>query len=112
MRINEYNSLSEFTSQYIGVWGPSDRHWFGLDFSYHGKEYRFHTGIMSADESETLKDGRNVLFGLYMKETSSDKYKLLGQFATMDDVLKSKVIENTVFKNVIMADETELLGQD
>lgn len=30
MRLNEYTSLSEFTNQYIGVWGPSDDHWFGL----------------------------------------------------------------------------------
>ena len=30
MRINEYNSLEEFTSQYTGIWGPSDGHWFAL----------------------------------------------------------------------------------
>ena len=31
MRKNEYTSLEEFTSQYVGEWGPSDGHWFGLD---------------------------------------------------------------------------------
>ena len=39
MRINEYNSLEEFTSQYIGEWGPSDGHWLGLDFIFRGNEY-------------------------------------------------------------------------
>ena len=36
MRKNEYTSLEEFTSQYVGEWGPSDGHWFGLDFEYKG----------------------------------------------------------------------------
>ena len=33
MRKNEYNSLNEFLTQYIGEWAPSEGHWFGLDFS-------------------------------------------------------------------------------
>ena len=46
MRKNEYESLEQFTSQYVGEWNPSGGHWFGLDFMYRGKEYRFHTGCM------------------------------------------------------------------
>ena len=41
MRKNEYESLEQFTSQYVGEWNPSGGHWFGLDFMYRGKEYRF-----------------------------------------------------------------------
>ena len=111
MRKNEYTTLNDFTSQYTGEWNPSDGNWYGLDFSYHGNEYRFHTGTMYADENEVLEDGREVLFELYLKK-ENNTYTLLNQFATMDDVLKSTVIENTPFKIVIMADETELLGQD
>ena len=111
MRKNEYKVLKDFTSQYTGEWNPSEGNWYGLDFSYHGAEYRFHTGTMYENENEITSDGREVLFGLYIKN-DNDKYTLLEQFATMDDVLESNVIENTPFKNVIMADETELLGQD
>lgn len=112
MRKNEYNTLKEFTSQYIGEWNPSEGHWYGLDFSYLGNEYRFHTGTMYAGEDDVLEDRREVLFGLYKKLSNSNKYELLAQFATMDDLLESNVIEDTPFKIVIMADETELLGQD
>ena len=103
--------LEDFTNQYIGEWNPSDEKWYGLDFSYRGNEYRFRTGTMYANENEVLDDGREVLFSLYLKN-SNDEYTLLKQFATMDEVLDSDVIENTAFKIVIMADDTELLGQD
>lgn len=112
MRKNEYNSLEEFTSQYIGVWGPSDQHWFGLDFFYRGKEYRFHTGSMYNPENTILPDGRTASFGLYLRIEDTEKYQLLEEFATMEDVLESTVIGNRPFREVIMDDDTELLGQD
>ena len=71
MRINEYKSLDEFTSQYVGEWGPSDGHWYGLDFSYHGIEYRLHTGSMYKKGNTILPDGREALFGLYKKINGS-----------------------------------------
>lgn len=119
MRINEFNSLEEFTSQYVGEWAPSKGHWLGLDFSYRGEEYRLHTGAMYNSKSATLQDGRVAMFGLYIKlkkdvTSSTDNYiyKLLGEYADMTDLLKSTVISDTPFKDVIMDDSTELLGQD
>lgn len=115
MRKNEYESLEQFTSQYIGIWNPSGGHWFGLDFLYEGTEYRFHSGCMY-DESSVLSDGREVLFSIYRKKefTSKDKreYELLGMFADMQDVLESTVIQGRLFKDVIMDDDTEIVGQD
>ena len=55
MRKNELKSLEELKSQYIGVWGPSDGQWLGLDFSYNGHEYRLHTGTMYGDKEKPLK---------------------------------------------------------
>ena len=104
MRKNEYNSLEEFTSQYIGEWSPSDGHWLGLDFKYNGKEYRLSTGAMF-NNSEI-----DCLFYLYYN--NGNTYKLLGAYKNMDDLLKSKVIEQTAFASIIMNDDTELLGQD
>lgn len=112
MRKNEFNTLDDFTSQYTGEWNPSESHWFGLDFSYHGKEYRFHTGAMHQEFDTILSDGRVALFGLYSKNLETNDYDLLEEFATMDDVLKSTVIDNTPFHDVVIDAETELLGQD
>ncbi len=67
MRKNELNSLDELKSQYVGVWGPSDNHWLGLDFSYRGIEYRLHTGAMYGDNESVDPDGVLRQFGLYRK---------------------------------------------
>lgn len=120
MRANEYKSLDEFTSQYIGIWSPSEGHWLGLDFSYNGDEYRLHTGSMYNPQNTILQDGREAIFGLYIKVQEANRasrnenfnYNLLGEYANMSDLLESKVICGTPFKEVIMDDSTELLGQD
>ena len=115
MRKNEYVSLDEFRSQYIGVWAPSEGHWFGLDFSYKGNEYRFQTGSMYAAEDTILPDGQTAIYGLYHRNNdvkAHQTYDLLAEFATMDDVLISTCIEGIPFAEVIMDDDTELLGQD
>lgn len=116
MRCNEYNCIEDFTSQYIGEWSPTEGHWFGLDFSYNGIEYRFNTGSMYNRTNTVLPDGRTAIFGIYRKNNVSDsknrEYTLLGEYATMDEALSSTVINNTPFKEVIVNDNTELLGQD
>ena len=115
MRKNEFESLEQFLSQYTGEWNPSEGHWLGLDFIYEGVEYRFHTGSMYENET-ILSDGREVMFGLYRKKDiiSSDKrdYELLGEYEDMQDVLESTVIQGIAFKDVIVDDDTELVGQD
>ena len=114
MKKNEYQTLDEFVQQYTGEWAPSEGRWYGLDFSYKGEEYRFHTGSMYGNSSQ--KVGNNTLFGIYKKQiiTSKDnrEYLLLAEFMSMEEALESKVIDNRPFKEVIMDDETELLGQD
>lgn len=112
MRINEYTSIDEFKSEYVGEWNPSEGHWFGLDFLYNGIEYRLHTGYMHKDEQDTF-ESNDYLFSVYRKSSdTSNNYVLLGMFKSMDDLLTSKVINDVSFEDVIMADETELLGQD
>lgn len=104
IRINEYNSLEDFTLQYTGVWAPSEGHWLGLDFKYDNRIYRLSTGSMFKD------DEKDLMFYLY--EFNNDEYMLLGSYKNMGDLLKSKDIENTAFSVIIMDDNTELLGQD
>jgi hypothetical protein len=114
MRKNEYTSIEDFTSQYTGVWAPSEGHWLGLDFMYNGKEYRFHTGSMYDTDPSVLPDGREAMFGLYQKcgRNGPHDYILLEEFASIDDVLNSTCIEGKPFKEIIVEDSTELLGQD
>ena len=103
MRKNEFESLEQFLSQYTGEWNPSEGHWLGLDFIYEGVEYRFHTGSMYENEA-VLPDGSEVMFGLYRKKEiiSSDKrdYELLGEYADMQDILESTVIQGRTFKEI------------
>ena len=112
MRKNEYTSLDQFTSQYTGEWSPSEGHWYGLDFLYKGKEYRFNTGSMFNSENTILKDGREAVFGLYLKNLADDSYILLEEFATINDALESCWIEGKPFKEIIVDGDTELVGQD
>ena len=115
MRINEYGSLDEFTSEFIGIWSPSNGHWFGLDFKYNGITYRLHTGSMYHRTNTILPDGRELLFGLYrlIDVTGTNyNYSLLAEYADMDDLLESTVIEGRKFRDIIMDDMTEILGKD
>lgn len=119
MRKNELSSIDDLKTQYVGIWGPSDNHWFGLDFRYNGIEYRLHTGSMYGDIEIVDQDGVVRQFGLYRKTEKPDPknpniylYELLDEKESLDELLKSAVIEGRPFCEVIMDDETVLLGQD
>lgn len=66
MRINEYNNLEEFKSQYQGWWDPSDGKWLGLEFKYNNKIYRFHTGLMFEKKSQFCLTEKKASF-VFMK---------------------------------------------
>jgi hypothetical protein len=119
MRKNELKSLEELKTQYVGIWAPSDGHWFGLDFSYHDVEYRLHTGSMYGGSQNCDDNGIVRQFGLYRKTDKIDPkhkdvvlYELLDEKESLEKLLDSKVIEGTPFSIVIMDDDTILLGQD
>lgn len=114
MRINEYNSLEEFTDQYIGVWAPSDGHWYGLEFRYAGRCYRLHTGSMYPTDPTHAPDGQEYMFGLYIQQEERKKvrFQRMDSFVSMAELLRYTGIDNRAFCEVIMADETEILGQD
>ncbi len=116
MRVNEYNTLDEFINEYTGIWDPSEGHWFGLDFKYDGVVYRLNTGSMYNESNTILLDGRTAIYGLYQsadKAKENDrKFVLLGEYADMNDLLESEVIQNQKFSEIIMNDSTEILGKD
>ena len=115
MRINEYSSLEEFTSQFTGEWSPSDEHWFGLEFQYGGITYRLHTGLMYKEDPKFDVFGRDVLFGLYRSEqplNGESMFVRLASFASMEDLLDYAGIADRPFREIIMDDATEILGKD
>jgi hypothetical protein len=116
MRVNEYNTLSEFTNEYIGEWSPAEDHWFGLDFLYKGKEYRLHTGSMYNPECTILPNGKEALFGVYVLDEKIPRanhcYTLIGEYADMNSLLNDCIIEGRNFGEVIMDDSTKILGKD
>ena len=107
---NVFTNCKQFLSQYTGEWNPSDGHWHGLDFRWNGKVYRFQTDSMFNAENTILPDGRKARFGVYILHNSS--YKLIGEFATPQEALEKCVIENKLLGDIIVAEETEMLGQD
>ena len=115
VRVNEYQSLEEFTSQYTGEWSPSDEHWFGLEFRYESQDYRLHTGIMHKDDPERDSEGHEILFGLYamnLHASEEEQFVRLASFASMSELLCYTGIGNRPFREVIMDDLTQILGQD
>ena len=117
MRTNEFNSLEDFTAQYTGEWAPSEGHWLGLDFSFRNIEYRLQTGSMFESNTDDLSA---PLFFLYRKfkskgHSSADvipDYQLIGSYFDMEELLNCTDIQDIPFKEIIMDDSTELLGQD
>ncbi len=116
MRVNEYNSLEDFTYEYDGK-ACGEGHYCGLEFSYKGSIYRLHTGAMFEKEEPILEDGRKGVFCLYKilrnyPGANDEDYVFLGWYADMSDLLKSKVIDNREFREVIMDDSAEMLAKD
>ncbi|MDD6727969.1 MAG: hypothetical protein PUE08_01945 [Eubacteriales bacterium] len=104
MRINEYNNISEFISQYSGTWSPSNEQWLGLEFRYKDEYYRFDSG----DNFSVSK----IIFSDSDTYPMSSGYEPLIESETLESLLKKKMISNLTFADVIMADETEILAKD
>ncbi len=70
---------------------------------------------MYETENTVLPNGKEALFGLYKKDpepSGGREYILLAEFASIEDALNDTSIEGLRFGEVIMDDNTELLGQD
>ena len=104
-------TIIDFLSQYTGEWAPCEGHWYGLNFSYNGTRYRFNTWSPGND-LRVLPDGRKARFGLLKNTSGSQRYTLLGEYASAEDALFSTVIDNIPFSRILMDNATELISQD
>lgn len=122
MRMNEYNSLDEFIYEYeSGRSIPMDnlerQKFMGIEFKYGDVYYRM-CREPQGDETVILDDGRPGVYDviiLHCENTGyplSERFELIGWYADLSDVLENCIIQGQKFKDVIMADKTEILGKD
>lgn len=124
MRINEYNNLEEFIYEYEKGRAPSTEHskrrYMGIEFKYNGEYYRMCREPVKEDDEDAvwLDDGRLGRYDVMLMHCENtgyplaESYDLIGWYADIYDVLENCIIQGKKFKEVIMDDSTEILGQD
>ncbi len=118
MRINEYNNLQEFIEEYDEIDRKNIRGFMGIEFTYHGTYYRMCREPLPEDQLPTLANGhkghyRIVIVHWKDGEWFSDfDYELIGWYETLDSLLYDCYLDNKAFAEIIMADETEIIGKD
>ncbi|MBR0262235.1 MAG: hypothetical protein IJQ85_10655 [Selenomonadaceae bacterium] len=115
MRINEYNSLDEFIYEYDSGRRPSTethgRKFMGIEFLHGGVYYR-----MCFEPAEN--DGERRFYYVYIMhcETqgypAAERFETIGRYENFKDLLENFLIDGKSFKEVIMNDNTEILGKD
>ena len=119
MRINEYNCLDDFINEYDGKCEKGDEFHMGLDFRYRGDWYRMcHEPVDKYYVFTTTKpDDSRIIEGWTHRKSDGwffdmpDKY-VIGIYDTMDELLEATCIAGLPFREVIMDDDTEMLGKD
>jgi|GEM_PF-6517632 len=102
---DNYKNIDDFKKQYTGQRDPANDKWYGLEFSYLGNYYRF-----------DYIDQTINLYALIIAKNSQypdiKKTKLLSSFSNIDDALNYCIDDNKKFKDILISQEIELLGQD
>ena len=122
MRMNEYKSLDDFIGEYSG--NRTDKYdvVYGIDFKYKDKLYRMTMDQMESNEIRTQFEAKlNRKLGKYEvaivdpslnTEFKFAEYNFIGWYDNIYDLLENCYIEGKKFKDVIMSDETEIIGKD
>ncbi len=115
MRINEYKSLDEFIYEYDSGRRPSTetqpRKFMGIEFFYGGVCYR-----MCYEPAEN--EGAPRFYYVYVMHCESrgypaaDRFEVIGRYEKFQDLLENFLIDGKPFKEVIMDDDTKILGKD
>ncbi len=114
MRINEYETFEQFYEEYNYDRDVFQEHYIGLEFKYANNYYRLGHDYSNDDSNHPYK------YWVYELEENSDGQKIylksdwinVGQFKNLDDALDNWIIEGKPFREVIMLDDTQILGKD
>ena len=123
MRVNEFIELKDFIYEYeSGRSIPADnldrQKFMGIEFKYNDVYYRMCREPLDENEKVIFSDGRTGQYDvilLHCEKTGypqSESYELIGWYADLDDVLENCMIQGRKFKDVIMDEQTEILGKD
>ena len=117
-RKNEYTSLQEFREEYDGISYKKHRSFIGIEFTYHDVYYRMCREPLVDEHLPTLPNGNKGHYNVVIVhwkngEWFSDyEYELIGWYENIEDLLQNYYIDGKKFKDIIMADETEIIGKD
>ena len=117
-RKNEYTSLQEFREEYDGISYKKHRSFIGIEFTYHDVYYRMCREPLRDEQLPTLPNGNKGHYRVVIVHWKNDEwfsdyeYELIGWYETIDDLLQNCYISGRTFKDVIMSDETEIVGKD
>ncbi len=128
MRSNEYDSLKQFIYEYENGRYPSDethdRRFMGIEFSHDGVYYRMCREPLPDDGGSDMQKiyGRDEFqpgyYQVYIMHCDTSGYPGADEFETVSifddiyDLLDNCIIGGKFFRDVIMDDNTEILGKD
>lgn len=124
MRINEYNSLDDFIYEYsVGrefSWQNSDHRerFRGIEFKSKGIYYRMCREPYDDKNSPVLSNGKKGIYNvmiMHCEKTgypTADCFESIGWYDSLDSVLETCILNGHKFAEVIMAEDTQILGKD
>lgn len=115
MRINEYADMNQFIYEYDRGRRPSDetheRRFMGIEFLHDGVYYRMCREPLPDD----IKPGYYQVYIMHCEKRGypgADEFETVGIFNDIYDLLDNCIIGGKFFRDVIMDDNTEILGKD
>lgn len=117
MRKNEYDTLDEFCREYDEVDYKNQRGFMGIEFTYRDVYYRMCREPIPETDRPILSNGKRGRYRVVIVHWkdgwfSDFEYELIGWYEDINDLLDNCRLGDMKFKDVIMADETEIIGKD
>ena len=124
MRINEYNSLEEFIFEYCKGREDSSsnnehkQRFMGIEFKSNGIIYRMCREPFDEKYTPILPNGKPGLYNVMIMHCEkkgypmADTFESIGWYDSLESMLDSCKLGNNLFKEVIVAEDTEILGKD
>lgn len=104
MREN-YNTIDDFKKEYTGIRNPSEEKWYGLEFCYNKKYYRF-------DYIDNIINFYFLKIGIGKLYPDIDESIFIESYTNIDDALCNIIIDGNQLKEILISDEVNIVGKD
>ena len=124
MKKNEYNSLDDFIYEYsmgreFSWQNEEHRERFqGIEFVASGVYYRMCREAYDENYSPILPNGKPGIYNVMIMHCdkagypTADIFESIGWYDSLESLLKECKIGDRFFRDVIIAEDTEILGKD